>query len=79
MVALYPIVIEEMRIEDLPAVQLVENASLPDVFTRVMTLSDLAREGLGVLEGPATLVLGEVVRHAVVSDLHRAQEQSKVA
>jgi ribosomal-protein-alanine N-acetyltransferase len=29
MVALYPIVIEEMRVEDIPAVQLVENASFP--------------------------------------------------
>ena len=29
MVALYPIVIEEMRLEDIPAVQLVENASFP--------------------------------------------------
>ncbi len=29
MVALYPVVIEDMRIEDIPAVQLVENASFP--------------------------------------------------
>ena len=29
MVALYPIVIEEMRTEDIPGVQLVENASFP--------------------------------------------------
>jgi ribosomal-protein-alanine N-acetyltransferase len=29
MVALFPIVIEEMRLEDIPAVQLVENASFP--------------------------------------------------
>ena len=29
MVALYPIVIEEMRLEDIPAVQLVENVSFP--------------------------------------------------
>ena len=29
MVALYPIVIEDMRIEDIPAVQAVENASFP--------------------------------------------------
>jgi ribosomal-protein-alanine N-acetyltransferase len=28
-VALYPVVIEDMRIEDIPAVQLVENASFP--------------------------------------------------
>ncbi len=29
MVALYPVVIEDMRLEDLPGVQLVENASFP--------------------------------------------------
>jgi len=29
MVALYPVVIEDMRVEDIPAVQLVENASFP--------------------------------------------------
>ncbi|HKW78482.1 MAG TPA: ribosomal protein S18-alanine N-acetyltransferase [Candidatus Limnocylindria bacterium] len=29
MVALYPIVIEDMRVEDIPAVQAVENASFP--------------------------------------------------
>ncbi len=29
MVALYPVVIEDMRVEDIPAVQIVENASFP--------------------------------------------------
>ena len=60
-------------------VALVENASLPNVFTRVMTLARLASEGLTALDGPATLVIGEVVRQAVVLDLERAQEQSRAA
>ena len=60
-------------------VALVENASLPNAFIRVMTLDDLAREGLGVLEGPATLVLGEVVRHAIVLDADSAHERCRAA
>ena len=60
-------------------VALVENASLPSVFTCVMTLDQLAREGLTALDGPATLVIGETVRRAVVVDVDRAQERSRVA
>ncbi|MGI9026170.1 MAG: uroporphyrinogen-III C-methyltransferase [Burkholderiaceae bacterium] len=60
-------------------VALVENASLPNVFTCVMTLAELAREGLTALDGPATLVIGEIVRQAVVLDVDRAQEKSRAA
>lgn len=60
-------------------VALVENASLPKALIRVMTLADLARDGLGELEGPATLVIGEVLRHAMVLDIDGAQERSRAA
>ena len=60
-------------------VALVENASLPNVLTRLMTLADIARKGLGALDGPATLVVGEVVRYATVIDVDRAREQIRVA
>ncbi len=60
-------------------VALVENASLPNAFVRVMTLAVLARDGLGALDGPATLVIGEVVRHAVVLDVDHAQERCRAA
>lgn len=60
-------------------VALVENASLPNVFVRVMTLAELAREGLGALDGPATLVMGEVVRNAVVLDRDSAAERCRAA
>ncbi len=60
-------------------VALVENASLPNAFIRVMTLARLAREGLGALDGPATLVIGEVVRHAAVLDVDSAQERCRAA
>ncbi len=60
-------------------VALVENASLPNAFVRVMTLAELARDGLAALDGPATLVIGEIVRRAVVLDVDRVQEQSRAA
>ena len=65
--------------KDSTPVALVENASLSNAFVRVMTLENLAREGLGVLEGPATLVLGEVVRLAVVVDADRTEDRCKAA
>ncbi len=60
-------------------VALVANASLPNALIRVMTLAHLAREGLGALDGPATLVIGEVVRYAAVVDVERAQERCRAA
>ncbi len=60
-------------------VALVENASLPNAFIRVMTLDDLAREGLAMLDGPATLVIGEVVRNAIVLDAGSEQERCRAA
>ena len=43
-------------------VALVVNASLPNSEVRVMTLAQLARDGLPALDGPATLIVGEVIR-----------------
>lgn len=54
---------------------LVENASLPGARVRSMTLADLARDGVGALDGPATLVVGEVLRQAVLV----AQNQCRAA
>ncbi len=45
-------------------VAIVENASLPDSSSRLTTLGELARSGLVGLEGPATLVVGDVMRRA---------------
>lgn len=46
-------------------VAIVENASLPTSAASTTTLGALASAGLAGLEGPATLVVGEVMRHVV--------------
>ena len=69
-------------------VAVVENASLPEAFTRIMTLADLARDGLVQIDGPTTLVVGEVVRSSALRQMlpaeteveaSRAQERCKAA
>ena len=47
-------------------VAIVENASLPGALRTGTTLGALARTGLADLDGPATLVVGDAMRHAVV-------------
>ena len=62
-------------------VAVVENASLPNRVSHLTTLGVLQREGLAEREGPATLIVGEVMREARVSiefDAH-PQERCRVA
>lgn len=64
------------RRADTPVV-LVESASLPDASRRAMTLGTLAAQGLGDLDGPATLVVGEAMRHADIQAV--LQERCRTA
>ena len=62
-------------------VAVVENASLPNRASHLTTLGALQRDGLAEREGPATLIVGEVMREARVSievDAH-PQERCRVA
>ncbi len=46
----------------------VESASLPGVAMRVLTLGDIARDGFDESDGPATLIVGDVMYHVQLQD-----------
>ena len=49
-------------------VAIVENASLPTAVRSLTTLGAIALQGLPGLDGPATLIVGDAMRQAVVDD-----------